>query len=76
MTTDVPYGWQKTGETYTCERCGKPTNNRTPFPISQLDGLSGYSICDKCREAEAMKRPVTARAAGRRSWNDAVTYPR
>ena len=21
MTSDVPYGWRKTGETYTCERC-------------------------------------------------------
>ena len=44
MTTDVPYGWQKTGETYTCERCGKPTSNRKLF----LSGKDGYSWCDEC----------------------------
>ena len=44
MTTDVPYGWRKTGETYTCERCGKPTSNRKLF----LCGKDGYSWCDEC----------------------------
>lgn len=44
MTTDMPYGWQKTGETYTCERCGKPTPNRRLF----LSGKDGYSWCDEC----------------------------
>lgn len=38
MATDMPYGWQKTGETYTCERCGKPTSNRKLF----LSGKDGY----------------------------------
>lgn len=44
MSTDVPYGWRKTGETYTCERCGKPTSNRK----LSLYGKGGYSWCDEC----------------------------
>lgn len=44
MTTGMPYGWQKTGETYTCERCDKPTSNRKLF----LCGKDGYSWCDEC----------------------------
>lgn len=46
--TDMPYGWRKTGETYTCERCGKPTPNRKLFTGGSIGGKVGYSWCDKC----------------------------
>lgn len=45
MTTYMPYGWQKTGETYTCERCGKPTSNRRLFVDGPIGGKDGYSWC-------------------------------
>lgn len=48
MTTDVPYGWQKTGETYTCSLCGKPTPNRKLFADGPIGGKDGYSWCDEC----------------------------
>lgn len=44
----MPYGWRKTGETYTCERCGKPTPNRKLFTGGSIGGKVGYSWCDKC----------------------------
>lgn len=44
MATDMSYGWRKTSETYTCEKCGKPTPNRKLF----LCGKGGYSWCDEC----------------------------
>ena len=50
MTTDVPYGWRKTGETYTCERCGKPTSNRKLFVCGPIGSKDGYSWCDECIE--------------------------
>ena len=46
--TDMPYGWRKTGETYTCERCGKPTPNRKLFTGGSIGGKVGYSWCDEC----------------------------
>lgn len=48
MTTNVTYGWQKTGETYTCRRCGKPTPNRKFFTGGPIGGKDGYSWCDEC----------------------------
>lgn len=48
MTTDMPYGWRKTGETYSCSRCGKPTSNRMLFDGGPLAGKDGYSWCDEC----------------------------
>lgn len=46
--TGMPYGWRKTGETYTCERCGKPTSNRKLFTCGPIGGKVGYSWCDEC----------------------------
>lgn len=48
MTTDMPYGWRKTGETYSCSRCAKPTSNRMLFAGGPLAGKDGYSWCDEC----------------------------
>jgi len=48
MATDMPYGWQKTGETYTCERCGKPTPNRKLFTGGPIGEKDGFSWCDEC----------------------------
>lgn len=48
MATDMPYGWQKTGETYTCERCGKPTPNRNLFTGGPIGEEDGFSWCDEC----------------------------
>lgn len=46
--TDMPYGWRKTGETYTCSRCGKATQNRKLFMGGPIGGKVGYSWCDEC----------------------------
>ena len=48
MATDVPYEWRKTGETYTCKLCGKPTSNRKLFTGGPVGGKDGYSWCDEC----------------------------
>lgn len=48
MTTDMPYGWKKTGETYACCLCGKPTLNRRLFVDGPIGGKDGYSWCDEC----------------------------
>lgn len=48
MATDMPYWWKKTGETYACCLCGKPTSNRRLFVDGPIGGKDGYSWCDEC----------------------------
>lgn len=43
-------------EMYTCDRCGKPTPNYREYIFGPIDGVRGYSLCDKCKKRADLKR--------------------
>lgn len=71
MTTDVPYGWRKTGETYTCKRCGKPTHNRKLFAGGPIGEEDGFSWCDECIAGRGRK----LKWENTQSYKEEITCP-
>lgn len=48
MTTDMPYGWRKTGETYSCSRCGKTKVKGSILLTQGLTVCRDIDLCGEC----------------------------